>query len=187
LFELMITADRLVVLKEVHEIIVVDQTKFRAHHFYRASPLDEKTMLVYGEPINNHNFKQYFETAQERILRDFEKLGIIVNGKIISKTAFAKKVVVHNYSGYPRSNSFKVGYLYIHPKEIMYAFMPFFNQDTKANTIRNAYQSVLDIIDGRMDCVDENYVQFANCGIPISMSSTAMLKKVYKEPRPFEL
>lgn len=177
-----------VVLRENQELLVVNQTTFRPHEFYPCFlEYAEKTVLVYGEPIYRHNFESYFEMAQDRILRDFEKLGIIVNGKVISKTAFSKLIDVHNYVGRPRSTSFKVGYVTTHPKELLYAFMPTFINDTKANTIKIAYNHVLEIIEGNLDCVKDDLVQFGNCGIPVSMRPNSKLEKRFKNYEPFDL
>ena len=112
---------------------------------------------------------------QELFLREFEQLGVIVNGKIISKKAFKEICHVNQY-GRTSKSGFKMAYICTHPKELMYVFMPFFTGDTKTNTLNNAYQSVKDIIEGNMDCVYEGYVQRTNTGLPLSMRPSHRFK-----------
>lgn len=168
----------LVVLKEKQGSFntIHCNTEFKQNKFYRANIMtngDRKEVLVYGV-IFSTDFDDIFETAQTRILRDFEILGIIKNGKVVSKAAFAKILDIHQY-GRTSQTGFKIGYL-MNARELIYGFFPFFRGDTKANTIKQAYVSVLDIIDGNMDCVNDHHVQFGNCGIPISASPNSRLQ-----------
>lgn len=160
-----------VVLKPEHELLVVGQTKYRAHEFYPCFTGYPKATLVYGQAVNNANFEKYFETVQDLMLREFEILGITKNGELISKTAFKELLDVHQL-GRTSKSGFKVGYIYTHPKELMYVFMPFFTGDTKTACINQAYRSVRDIIEGDMQCVIDNYVQRTNTGIPVSMNAS---------------
>ncbi len=169
--------DNLVVLKEGVKTFNTETTVFKPHTFYRSITLTDNDIiqtLVYGV-VFGADFDEKFEFAQTRILRDFETLGIIVNGKVISKTAFGKLLDIHQY-GKNNKNGFKIAYISTHPKELLYGFFPCFMGESKANTIRSAYQNVLNIIEGNMDCVDDSYVQFGNCGIPIGASPSTKLK-----------
>ncbi len=173
-----IRKDNLVVLKEGVSTFKTDasQTEFKPNTFYRSIELtneDIRQILVFGV-IFSTDFDDIFELAQTRILRDFEQLGIIVNGKLISRTAFGKLLNIHQY-GRGRSG-FKIGYIYTHPKELLYGFFPYFIGETKLTTIKVAYQNVFNIVEGGMNCVDEHIVQFGNCGIPIGANPSSRLR-----------
>jgi len=175
-----IRQDNLVVLKEGVKTfnIGMNETEFKPNEFYRSIFLQNgkhKEVLINGELFINEVYSNAFETVQDLFLREFEQLGVIVNGKIISKTAFKEICHVNQY-GRTSKSGFKMGYICTHPKELMYVFMPFFTGDTKAEAINCAYRSVRDVIEGNMQCVEDNYLQRANTGLPLSMGSSHVFK-----------
>ena len=179
-----IREDNLVVLKQgVQPFRVgVCETEFVPNTYYRCIKLENdghREYVIFGERFVNEQYDEAFETVQDLFLREFEQLGIIVNGKVISKSAFSKLIDVHQL-GRTSKSGFKVGYIYTHPKELMYVFMPFFTGDTKAECINSAYRSVRDIIEGDMQCVEDDYIQRTNTGIPTSMRASHVFEFVDK-------
>ena len=166
--------ENLVVLKKDVRVLVVgvNLTKFESNIYYRSIMFESGEAIINGELIVNYD--KNFETVQQRMLRDFETLGIIVNGKVISRTAFSKILDIHKYGR--GKDRLSIGYVMRNPKEMMYGFFPSFKGESKFNTIKIAYSYVLDIIEGYMNCVDTNLVQFGNCGIPLSASSSTRLR-----------
>lgn len=162
-------AENLVVLKEGVKTFTIDNDAwtYKPNTFYRAIPSDSG-VVVNGVDFKLEYYNEVFETVQDLILREFEKLGVIVNGKIISKKAF-KEICHVNLYGSTVQRGFQIAYICSHPKELMYVFMPYFKHDTKGNTIKNAYQFVLDIMNEDMDCVENNLVQRTNTGLPLKM------------------
>lgn len=156
-------AENLVVL---HSAIQATKgfTVYRANHFYRCIP-DSDTLgfLINGEWFNKQEYNSLFETAQTKILRDFEAMGLLVNGKPISKSAFVKQADIHQYGN--GRNNLKIWY-FRNSRECIYGFYPM--RGTKAENTNQCYQWYLDIINGNMECVDEHDVMFGNCGIPLA-------------------
>lgn len=134
---------------------------------------DKPYYMVYGEWFNEVDFNKNFIPLIDLVKEEFELLGLIENGKPISKTAFKAKIKkedrcsIHNYVGY-RQRTYVI-YFYTHPKELIYGFYPSFVNETKKDTIDAAYQNMLNCLGGDVyEMFDESQlVQRGNSGIPI--------------------
>ena len=90
-----------------------------------------------------------------------EKIGLVVDGKPISKSKFAKMADIHTYG--TGRNALKV--LYFGSKDNTFAFYP--PQDTKPEIINISYDYYLDCFtEMKQEFLDGN-VCWGNCGIPL--------------------
>lgn len=181
-----IRKDNLVILKQGVEAFRADsanQTEFEPNKYYRCILLENdghREAIIFGERFVNEEIDEKFETVQDLMIRELEQLNVIVDGKIISKTAFKRLLDVRQF-GKTVKSGFKVGVIYTNPKELMYVFMPYFTGDTKVACIEQAYGHIKEIIDGNMDCVAEDYVQRANTGLAIGMKPNHVFKFITKK------
>lgn len=136
---------------------------FKPNQFYRCEP-EGQGYLIFGTYITKMEHKA-FETAHERVMRDWKELGLLTsNGKAISKTAFKKLADIHTYgTGY---GALKVWY-FRNTRERIYAFYPSGGQTAKAQAYET-YEYYLALIAGEMDPLDNEDVMFGNCGIPLN-------------------
>jgi hypothetical protein len=154
----------LVILRGSKEL-KIDGEVFTPLTFYRSIEVTENATIVNGFCIPNDEIERDFELAYDKIMRDWELIGLVVNGKPISKKAFTELIDVRVY-GSQRQN-IRVGYFMTHPKECLYGFYPMYNEN-KAKQIICMYGSYLETVAGKMTAVDQEYIQFGNCGIPLS-------------------
>jgi hypothetical protein len=160
--------DYLVYIKEDNGGFSTETTKFEPHKAYRCMELsdgDQSEMLVYGVVFSKEAFNDLFENAHTRIMRHFEKIGLLVNGKPISKTAFIEKAFDVKYGN--GKGSFWTLLFYNHPKEIMYRFSPKWAGGSKAVVMTNFYNSFIDLVNGDTTEIDEDLIEFGNCGLPL--------------------
>ena len=161
------TRKQLVILKSGVTEFKHHDTYFKPRTFYRClSEASESSYLVYGEWFNQKQFDNRFELAYDFLLRTFEELGVIVNGKPISKTAFGQILDIHQY-GRTSQSGLKIAYLRNRRDNII-GFYPAFKGETKKQTIEGAYTMFIETFIGNMDFVDCQRVQIGNSGIPIS-------------------
>lgn len=165
---IMESKDYLVYIKENNGGFSTETTNFEPHTAYRCIELsegDQSEMLVFGVVFNKEAFNDLFEYAHTRIMRHFEKIGLVVNGKPISKKAFIERAFDVKYG--KGNGSFWTLYFYTHPKEIMYRFSPKWAGGSKAVVMTNFYNSFIDLVNGDTSQVDEELIEFGNCGLPL--------------------
>lgn len=160
--------DYLVYIKENNGGFSTETTKFEPHTAYRCIELsdgDQSEMLVFGVVFNKEAFNDLFEYSHTRIMRHFEALGLVVNGKPISKKAFIERGYAVKYG---RGNgSFWTLYTYTHPKELMYRFSPCMASGKKVTDMTNMYNDFLEVVKGNTEAVDNDCIEFGNCGLPL--------------------
>lgn len=179
--------DYLVVLKEDVESFIVEPsgTEFKQHTFYRAIQLEnenQKEVLVFGEVFINEDFDNRFETAHERIMRDFKLAKLIdENGKPISKTKFKKLCDLHEYSSSYKSKHklFKGRFVTFKDRGI-YTFQTNFRENKK-EFFDTTYKMFMDIIDNDLYPIEYKTVQYGNCGMPLTYTNLRVRDTVKSE------
>lgn len=167
----MLNRENLVVLKPFITACYLNDVAFKPNHFYRCVRIEgEDTYIVYGTNLAKRDVENCFESAHDRVLRDFLALGLIKQKEgqmptFITKKEFKELVHVGNYTGQGfRKRPLRI--LHVgHPKECMYAFYPM--QDTLANNFKETYENYRKLVEGDMEPLDDEDVMFGNCGIPI--------------------
>ena len=147
----------------------VETRDFQVGEFYRHLPLTdgEKTEhMVYGVVFDNDTFNKCFK-VYNNIIKVRARNIFYVDGKPLTKKAFKEDYVnIHQYGS--RTTGFKVAYIG-HPKENCFGIrMP---NTTKAELIKFAYETMLELCDGEVDAIDGCYAKWFNTGIRISMST----------------
>jgi len=161
--------DNLVLAKQAFN---TDFNAFDLGKVYRCLPND-KEFMVMAETFSAKEFKNKFTFFLDTVKEEWEALGLIKNGKKISKAAFKELASINSYgSGREKLHVF---FFYMNPKTIMYGFYPTF-RDTKASSLNSAYINYTNIIDGHTEGLDRQYseaplVQRGNSGIPIRYRS----------------
>jgi hypothetical protein len=156
----------LVVLRGDKELEFQTDTMY-PNTYYRsiqASENDYNEYIVYGIKFDQEGFDKNFEYAYDKIMRDWETIGLIKKGKLISKKAFNELASVHLYG--KQTNNLRIIF-FGHPRENMYGFYPKFREN-QAKQLLAIYQWCINVIDGDMSYFDFQYIQFGNCGIPLS-------------------
>jgi hypothetical protein len=159
--------DNLVICKEGFE---TETEKFVNGKVYRCFSLgegDDKELLVYGVVFDVEHFNKHFKYTHDVIIQEWEKLGLIVNSKPISKTGFKELLDCHKY-GRGRG-SFYSGYIG-HPKECCYQFNTNYSEP-KTTFINGAYANFLQVCNGDMYSVDNKMICRGNSGYPISFAN----------------
>lgn len=163
----------LVYIKETNGGFTNIGIPFKPHTPYRcmiAEDNDEKEFLVYGEVFDEKTFNELFEFAYNRIMRHFETLGLVhisTNGGIkpIGKKEFIERGYAVKYG--KGKDSFWTLYYYTHPKELMYRFSPTFSGGSKAVQMTNLYNDFIELVNGNLQAIDDNEIEFGNCGLPL--------------------
>jgi len=156
--------ENLVYLRPSVETITVGQTVFKANKPYRRVPSDGNN-VVYGELFDNDSFNMFFETAHNRIMRHFTTIGLVKDGKPVSKSKFKALAYAVKYG--KGKDSFYVAYFYTHPKECMYRFSPLFSGGNKTVQMTNLYNDFIDLVNGDVEKIDDELIQFGNRGLPL--------------------
>jgi hypothetical protein len=154
----------LVILRGSKEL-KIDGEVFTPLTFYRSIEVTENATIVNGFCIPNDELERDFELVYDKVMRDWELIGLVVGGKAISKKAFTELVDVHQYGRQNQNN--RIGFFSTHPKECLYGFYPMYNEN-KAKQLGNMYVMYLATIEGDMGYIDQEYIQFGNCGIPLT-------------------
>lgn len=155
----------LVILKTSNELILGSDVLY-PNTYYRCLDEEkngEKSYYVYGINMHESLFNEYFEYAYDRIMRDWERIGLIQNDKLISKTAFKKLANVHIYG--KQTNNIRIIFFGI-PNECLYGFYPLYSEN-KAKQLDAMYKWCIQVMDGYMGYFDQQNIQFGNRGIPI--------------------
>ncbi len=154
--------DYLVYLKDDQTRNINDVT-FKAHVPYRCSPMED-SYIVYGIAFTQDEFDDTFEYVLDRAKVHFEDMGLLVNGKPVTKTRFKKLSDIHTYT----SRTTKLHIIFFHGADrINYGFYGRFNKDTQAQVYKDAYQDFINFLEGESAGFEGGNIQFGNCGIPI--------------------
>jgi hypothetical protein len=102
------------------------------------------------------------------IIQDWTTLGLIVDGKPVSKTKFKQLAEVMKYGSGQRA--INVAYFYTHPKEMCYQFDNGLYGDTKATVLNQAYEDFIEVIEGNMESFNDGEVVYGNSGLPLAYS-----------------
>ena len=125
---------------------------------------DREEYIVYGIKFDKAGFDEYFELAYNRIMRDWENIGLIKKGKLVSKKAFNELANVHLFG--KQTNNLRIIFFGI-PKECMYGFYPKYREN-QAKQLITIHQWCENVIEGNMEYFDFEYIQFGNCGFPLT-------------------
>jgi hypothetical protein len=152
----------LVVLKAAIEA-TKGNTKFKANKFYRCCEMDNNDKLVFGELFTKQEFDSLFETAHERVLRDWQALNLLgKDNKPLSKAAFLKLADIHTYG--IGKKALKIWY-FRNTRDCLYGFYP--TQGNKVENLNECYEFYMDTIKGEMVHLDNEDIMFGNCGVPL--------------------
>jgi hypothetical protein len=162
----------LVILRGSKEL-KIDEEVFTPLTFYRSIAVTENATIVNGFCIPNQEIERDFELAYDKVIRDWELIGLVVGGKPITKKKFKELADVHVYGR--QTNNNRIAFFNTHPKECLYGFYPMYNEN-KAKQLDSLYVLYLETVNGNMSYIDQEYIQFGNCGIPLSYSD---LRKRY--------
>jgi hypothetical protein len=169
--------ENLVVLKG-NEALKLQTDTMYPNKYYRclkASENDNVQYCIYGIIFDQEGFDKYFEFAYDRIMRDWERIGLLKNGKAISKTAFKELANVDTYG--KKNRNLRIIFFGL-PKECMYGFYPPFCEN-KSKQLDNMYQWYGNVINASPYCMsyfDGESIQFGNCGIPIVYTDRLRVK-----------
>jgi len=158
--------ENLVVLKGDKALEFETDTMY-PNKFYRcikATENDNVQYCIYGIIFDQAGFDKNFEFAYDRVMRDWESIGLIRGGKLIPKSRFNFFANVHVYG--KRSNNLRIIF-FGNPKDCMYGFYPAFSE-SQAKQLSAMYKWCENVIAGEMNYFDNDYIQFGNCGIPLS-------------------
>lgn len=143
-------------------------TKFQPNKHYRCIELSENSdrqMLVFGHVFSEVMFNFLFEYTLDKVKDDFEAIGLLVDGKPISKTKFNQLSDVHKYG---RGQSMLNVVYFNGENRLTYGFYPRYKGDSKAISLKTAYSMYIDLLNGESNDFECGNIQFGNCGIPIS-------------------
>lgn len=120
--------------------------------------------MINAEWFSQEEFDLYFEFAYDRVIRDWNELNLLKDGKAISYAEFKRRVNVHTYG--KQTNNLRIGYVGI-SKQNFYKFYPDLdgNKELQLKDMYNMYQYVLN---GNMYYLDNHCIQFGSFGIGIS-------------------
>jgi len=149
--------------ESLNELIVSPTIHMKPHKAYRCIANGDD-VTINGFIINMEGFNLLFENAHERIMRHFNLIGLIKDGKPVNKTTFKQMANTVKYG--KGESSFYVAYFYTHPKECMYRFAPIWGGGSKAVQMTNLYNDFIELVNGDMTNIDNDNIQFGNCGLP---------------------
>ena len=130
----------------------------------KATENDDTQYCIYGIIFDQAGFDKNFEYAYDRIMRDWERIGLIKGGKLIGKTAFKELANVHTYG--KQTNNLRI-ILFGLPKECMYGFYPIYSEN-KAKQLDAMYKWCIQVMEGYTGYFDQENIQFGRNGVPLS-------------------
>jgi hypothetical protein len=171
-----------------HNLVVLKQNKphitknyeLIPHKFYRClTPTENECdeYMIYAEWFTQAEYDELFETVYDRMIRDWERFGLIKNGKAIAYTPFKKLASVTRYD---QRGTKPLYVVFFHHQTDIYGFYPTF-RDTQELSLKYAYENFLRVLDGDMIPVDQLLVQFGNWGTPVAYSPLRTLWTSDKE------
>jgi len=155
----------LVVLRGDKELEFETDTMY-PNTYYRsiqASENDVNEYIVYGIKFDQAGFDKNFEYAYDKVMRDWESIGLIKKGKLISKKAFNELASVHLYG--KQTNNLRIIF-FGGGESGRYGFYPKYREN-QAKQLLAIYQWCINVIEGDMEYFDFQYIQFGKYGIPI--------------------
>jgi hypothetical protein len=160
------TKTSLVVLRGDKELEFETDTMY-PNTYYRSIQVtenDQEEYIVYGIKFDKAGFDKNFEYAYDKVMRDWENIGLIKKGKLVSKKAFNELASVHLYG--KQINNLRI--IFFGTTQFgRYGFYPKFREN-QAKQLLTIYQWCVNVIEGDMTYFDFEYIQFGNKGIPIS-------------------
>lgn len=157
----------LVVLKTAEPLFWEDQ-RFDLNKVYRClSPVesgDEHNYMIYAEWFTQAEFDKYFEYAYDRVIRDWEQLNLVKDGKPVSFAEFKRRLDIHTYG--KQIDNIRIGYLGI-SKENLYKFYPIADGNKQIQA-KQMYEMFLYTLDENMYYLDNHSIQFGTFGVHIS-------------------
>jgi len=160
----MFTPDPLNTLVIAKHEFELGHSRFKLNTNYRLSyDEDMKGCLVFGEWMTLEDMKKHFTLYIPVLQERLKALGLIVDGKPISKKAFIERAMVHTYgSGKRRLHIFTIGEY----KENCFAFYPM--QGTKPEEFKQAYEQYVRLVAGDYEAIDDGDIVWGNMGIPLA-------------------
>lgn len=160
------TKTSLVVLRSDKELQFETDTMYPNTYYRSIQALenDVNEYIVYGIKFDQAGFDKNFEYAYDRIICDWETIGLIKGGKLIHKSKFNLYANVHVYG--KRLNNLRIIF-FGNPRECIYGFYPRFSEN-QAKQLTEIYQWCENVIAGDVSYFENNDIQFGNCGIPLS-------------------
>ena len=147
-------------------LVKTKTTTFYPHKNYRCICIDEnniKQYLVYGVVFDEKTFNELFIYSHSKIMNDFENIGLLSNGKPLSKKEFIELSDMHLY-GRSRQN---LRIVLFGKKDCLYGFYSYI-RDNKKRTYNSVYEMYKAFVMGNMVPLDDDCIQFGNCGIPLT-------------------
>ena len=161
----------LVVLKGIDDFMI-GHTEFNVGQHYRASILGKNDIVVYGEPFSSADFDNMFEFYQDKVIRDWKRVGLIKeNGKPITRKRFRDLLIINKYNN--SKHSMRIFSLYVNGRE-KYAFYPL--SGTLEMNYKEMYQWYLDILSGDVSSLDNDEILFGNTPLPPQYGKIHFLK-----------
>lgn len=147
-------------------LVKTETTTFYPHKNYRCICIDEnniKQYCVYGVVFDEKTFNNLFVYSHSKIMNDFENIGLVSNGKPLSKKEFIELSDMHLY-GSSRQN---LRIVLFGKRDCLYGFYPYI-RDNKKGTYDSVYEIYKSFVMGDMEPLDNDCIQFGNCGIPLT-------------------
>lgn len=163
---IMIKTDNLVVLKDSKTLTWQDDTLIPNKVYRCCTPTENgnDNYLIYGYWFTKAEFDLYFEFAYDRVIREWDSIGLIPNGKVLNFKDFKERVDLHTYG--KNINHLRIGYVGRLPQGL-YSFYPR-NCEVRAKQLRCMYSSYVGVVFQNMDAFDNGWIQFNSRGIKIS-------------------
>jgi hypothetical protein len=149
----------LVILRGNKELNLLGEPYYpnRLYRCLTPTEFESEEFLIHGNHVDMIDFDRYFEFAYNCVMREWESLGLIVNGKPITKKKFKELSDIHTYG--------KRKILFIRNNEIIYGFYVY--ETNNVETLYRSYESYLDLFHGNTTYLDRAIIQRGNRGIPI--------------------
>jgi hypothetical protein len=158
--------DFLVVLKEDEPMVC--SSLFSKHETYRFMEDEDGGYIVNGEYFTKTKFNKYFVRLLDKVTITLEKVGLVKDGKIISKGKFKTLADVHQYG---RNNKYGLKIIFFRQDRELIAIYPTFRGDNKAKTLEMGYHKLSEFLSGDSYLFESKDIQIGNTGIPLSYSN----------------
>ena len=168
--------NNLVILKDETNSFKMGETQFNRHKFYRCIEDGVDGYTVYGEHFTTDEFNLHFEFAYDKIMRDFQSIGLVnpMTLKPVSKKTFKELANIHTFTG---GKGLYRAYFYNDVHVALYSFESSFRENKKT-FIDCVYSHFINLCDGEMSAVDNKLIQFGNAGIPLSFSNLRIVDRI---------
>ena len=133
--------------------------------FYRHLELKEGKKiehLVHGIVFSDKDFFEKFEAAYQKVINDWNLIGLLKDGKSISKSQFKKLADIHTYGRGKKSLNI---WYFRNSIDIIYGFYP--SQGNLKIQLEECYEWYLEMISGNLESIDNGDICFGNRGIPL--------------------